>query len=50
MSRERQQRIRFWEAKLTGSGYLLDPATEVLIKETIKDLKELDEIKEKEEK
>ena len=49
MSRERQQRIRFWEAKLTGSGYLLDQGTQVLIQETIKDLKELDAIKEKEE-
>ena len=50
MSSERQQLIRYWEEKLTGSGYLLDPATQVLIKETIKDLKELDDIKEKEEK
>ena len=50
MSRERQGIIRYWEEKLTGSGYLLGPSVEWIIKQTIKDLEELDKIKEKEEK
>lgn len=50
MSRERQQRIRFWEDMLKPSGGPLFPSLRTAIQETIKDLKELDQIKEKEEK
>lgn len=33
--------IEFWEATLKSSAYLLESSTEVLIRETIKYLKEL---------
>lgn len=33
--------IRFWEAKLKTDTYLIAPATEVLIKETVMFLQEL---------
>ncbi len=37
--------ISFWEEKLRNTGYLLDPSSEVLIKETIKYLRELQKVK-----
>ena len=36
--------IHFWAEKLTGSGYLLSPSTEQLIKDTVWHLKRLKEI------
>lgn len=37
--------IRFWESKLQYERYLMSPGTEVLVKQTVKYLKELEEIK-----
>jgi hypothetical protein len=46
VSRERQGIIRHWEHVLHSSEVLLDPSTNWIVKETIKDLKRLDEIEE----
>ncbi len=38
--------IRFWESKLQYDRYLMDPATDALIQDTVKYLKRLQEIDE----
>ena len=38
--------IRFWESKLQYDHYLMDPATDALIQDTVKYLKHLQEIDE----
>ncbi len=38
--------IRFWESKLLYDRYLMDPATDALIQDTVKYLKRLQEIDE----
>lgn len=40
--------IRFWEATLKGKRFMLEPSTIVLVEATIKHLKELLKLREKE--
>lgn len=40
--------IKFWESELQHSKWLMDSATRVFVESTIKHLKELKEVKDKE--
>jgi len=48
MSKERQQILQYWEKRLGDPLYNRIPPPDWIIKETIKALEELEEIKEKE--